>query len=235
MITSNRASLVLHSETRPASEVSAVLGLEPTRSFEKGDAMPRGRVRRTSGWILDAPESEDPADDANSYSRLESLARVLHGTGPALELLREHWDTSISYGGFSDSGQGGFFFPAETMAQLGALGCSWTGTVYLEEPDDDGVLEQAVLPVLPGREEEFEAAFATARPLIAETPGFRSLRLSRGIETPNEYLLLVEWDTLEAHETGFRGTQRYEEWRALLHHFYEPFPAVVHFAPVTSA
>jgi heme-degrading monooxygenase HmoA len=48
-------------------------------------------------------------------------------------------------------------------------------------------------------------------------------------------LLLVEWESLEAHTQGFRGSAAYEEWRRLLHHFYEPFPVVEHFEPVATA
>ena len=100
-------------------------------------------------------------------------------------------------------------------------------------PDDTtpGVVEHVVLPVIPGREAEFESAFAEARVIVAASPGFRRLSLSRGIETPNEYLLLIEWDTLEAHQVGFRGSPAYGRWRALLHQFYDPFPDVTHFAP----
>ena len=81
------------------------------------------------------------------------------------------------------------------------------------------VLEHALLPVRPGQVEAFEAAFARARPLVAASPGFRSLRLSRCLERPSVYLLLVEWDTVEAHTQGFRGSPAYAEWRALLHGF----------------
>ena len=97
------------------------------------------------------------------------------------------------------------------------------------------ILEHAVLPVVPGREAAFEAAFAEAKPVIAGMPGFVDLRLSRSIETPNEYLLLVHWESVEAHEVGFRASTQYEQWRELLHRFYEPFPVVEHFAPVHSA
>jgi heme-degrading monooxygenase HmoA len=94
------------------------------------------------------------------------------------------------------------------------------------------IVEHALLPVRPGRKAEFEAAMRRARPLIAGTPGFRGLTLSRGIEQPSPYLLLVEWDSVEAHQTGLRGSPRYREWRDLLHHFYDPFPTVEHFTPV---
>ena len=91
------------------------------------------------------------------------------------------------------------------------------------------VLEHAVLDVIAGQEQDFEDAFARAQAIISASAGFGSLRLSRCVESPNRYLLLVEWDTLEAHTEGFRGSPEYQEWRGLLHHFYEPFPTVEHF------
>jgi heme-degrading monooxygenase HmoA len=91
------------------------------------------------------------------------------------------------------------------------------------------VLEHAILPVRPGLEAEFEKAFALATPLISGMPGFAGLSVSRSVESPNLYLLLVEWDSIEAHTEGFRGSPEYEQWRALLHRFYEPFPVVEHF------
>ncbi|MFE6257506.1 antibiotic biosynthesis monooxygenase family protein [Agromyces sp. NPDC057865] len=97
------------------------------------------------------------------------------------------------------------------------------------------ILEHAILPVVPGRETDFEAAFAEAKPIIASMPGFVDLTLSRSIETPSAYLLLVHWESVEAHEQGFRGSPEYERWRALLHGFYEPFPVVEHFAEIARA
>jgi heme-degrading monooxygenase HmoA len=94
------------------------------------------------------------------------------------------------------------------------------------------ILEEAVLPVVPGREAEFEAAFAHARAIISAMPGFHDLSLSRGVEEPSTYLLLVRWETLEHHTEGFRGSPEYDEWRGLLHHFYDPFPVVRHFTPL---
>lgn len=91
------------------------------------------------------------------------------------------------------------------------------------------ILEHVVLPVIPGRESDFLAAFAQARPLIESSPGCLGLELHRGVERINEFLMLVRWESLEAHIEGFRGSPAYERWRELLHHFYEPFPEVVHF------
>lgn len=93
------------------------------------------------------------------------------------------------------------------------------------------IVEHALLDVVPGQEAAFEAAFAQAQAIISASPGFRSLTLSRGIEQPSRYLLIVEWDSVEHHTEGFRGSAQYQEWKRLLHHFYDPFPVVDHYAP----
>ena len=91
------------------------------------------------------------------------------------------------------------------------------------------ITEHAILPVIAGQEVAFEAAFAEARPIISSMPGFIDLSLSRSIESPSEYLLLVRWQTLEDHTVGFRQSVAYQLWRELLHRFYDPFPRVEHF------
>jgi heme-degrading monooxygenase HmoA len=97
------------------------------------------------------------------------------------------------------------------------------------------ITEQATLDVTPGREAEFESAFAAAKAIIASMPGFQSLELHRCIEAPSRYLLLVSWDRLEDHTEGFRMSPEYQEWRRLLHQFYDPFPTVEHFSLVERA
>ena len=95
------------------------------------------------------------------------------------------------------------------------------------------ITEHALLSVRRGQEADFERSFAMARPIIASMPGFLELRLLRGIESESTYLLLVDWESVEHHEVGFRQSPAYEDWRALLHHFYEPMPVVEHFAEVS--
>jgi len=97
------------------------------------------------------------------------------------------------------------------------------------------ILEIAPLQIRPGRSAEFEAAFLRAQHIIADAPGYISHELHRCLERPNEYVLLVRWESLEAHEKGFRGSAAYEEWKQLLHHFYDPFPVVSHYEPVDGA
>ena len=97
------------------------------------------------------------------------------------------------------------------------------------------VLEHVLLPVKAGQELAFEQAFAQAKHLIVASPGCGGVRLCREIENPGTYVLLVEWDQLSDHLEGFRKSPAYEQWRALLHHHYDPAPVVEHFEPVDSA
>ena len=97
------------------------------------------------------------------------------------------------------------------------------------------ILEAAPLVVRPGHTSEFEKAFANAEAIISSMPGYISHELHRCIERQNEYLLLVRWQRLEDHTEGFRQSAEYAQWKALLHHFYDPFPTVSHFMPLTPA
>jgi len=60
-------------------------------------------------------------------------------------------------------------------------------------------------------------------------PGYIGHQLQRCIEVSNRYILLVNWESLEAHTIGFRGSAEYQDWKRLLHHFYDPFPTVEHY------
>lgn len=91
------------------------------------------------------------------------------------------------------------------------------------------ILEVAILEVKPELTQEFETAFQTASPIIASMAGYISHELQRCIEIPNQYILLVRWQTLEDHTIGFRQSKAYQQRRSLLHHFYDPFPTVEHY------
>ena len=91
------------------------------------------------------------------------------------------------------------------------------------------IVEHALLHVRPGQEPAFEHAIAEARALIAASPGFHRIAVHPASEASGTYLLLVEWSDIAAHRDGFRRSDRYEEWRTLLHGFYDPMPAVTYF------
>jgi heme-degrading monooxygenase HmoA len=94
------------------------------------------------------------------------------------------------------------------------------------------VLEVALIDVVPGQEDEFAASYRLGHPVLASTPGCRSVRMTRGIESPSRFVLLVEWDSVEAHDENFRQTERFTKWREFIGpHFAKP-PVVEHFADV---
>ncbi|MDA8029350.1 MAG: antibiotic biosynthesis monooxygenase [Nitrospiraceae bacterium] len=92
--------------------------------------------------------------------------------------------------------------------------------------------EVAILNIRTGTSIAFENAFVQAQPIIVSMPGYVSHQFQRCLEIPEKYLLLVEWQNLEDHTIGFRQSPRYNEWKQLLHPFYEPFPTVEHYEPV---
>jgi heme-degrading monooxygenase HmoA len=98
--------------------------------------------------------------------------------------------------------------------------------------DAAAVLEVAILDVKPGEGDAFEEAFAQAQEFIGAAPGYRRHQLRSCVEQGQRYLLLVWWDSLESHTEGFRGSSDYQRWKALLHHFYQPFPTVEHYLPL---
>ena len=93
------------------------------------------------------------------------------------------------------------------------------------------VLEVAILNVKQGRADAFRNAFRIAEPIIASMPGYGGHELRRCAEHDHRFLLLVWWDSVESHTVGFRGSPRYQEWKQLLHDFYDPFPTVEHYLP----
>ena len=95
------------------------------------------------------------------------------------------------------------------------------------------VLEVAILDVISGQETEFEKAFAKAQSIISSMDGYISHQLQKCIENSSRYILLVNWQTLDAHTVGFRESEQYLEWKASLHHFYDPFPVVEHYEEVS--
>ena len=94
------------------------------------------------------------------------------------------------------------------------------------------ILELAPLHIRAGQAAQFEAAFQQAQRIISAMPGYLFHELQRCLQRPDEYVLLVRWQSLEAHEVGFRQSPEYQAWKQLLHHFYEPFPVVSHYEAV---
>jgi len=94
------------------------------------------------------------------------------------------------------------------------------------------ILEQAILNIKAGKSAEFEKAFSDAQEIIKSAKGYISHNLQRSIDSADRYLLLIKWQTINDHVNGFRNSPEYQNWKKLLHDFYQPFPEVVHFEKI---
>ncbi|MEX0299366.1 MAG: antibiotic biosynthesis monooxygenase [Kordiimonas sp.] len=98
------------------------------------------------------------------------------------------------------------------------------------------ILEVAVLNVRKNEEKSFEEAMAKAKKIISSMPGFGGMEVRKSLDIANQYMLHVKWETRAHHTDGFRQSAEYQDWRALLHHFYEPMPTVEYYSdPIISA
>jgi len=94
------------------------------------------------------------------------------------------------------------------------------------------ILEVAILTVHAGQGSAFEAAMVKAAPVIAGSPGYLGHELRRCVETPGRYVLLVQWQTLEAHTVGFRQSPAFAEWRQMIGSYFAEPPVVEHYERV---
>jgi quinol monooxygenase YgiN len=94
------------------------------------------------------------------------------------------------------------------------------------------IVEHAEFSIAEADAEKFEAAFAEAKELLAQTEGFHWARMHRGVERPGSYLLLVGWESVEAHMVNFRESERFPTWRALIGPYFASTPNVEHYREV---
>ncbi|TJY43879.1 antibiotic biosynthesis monooxygenase [Cohnella pontilimi] len=94
------------------------------------------------------------------------------------------------------------------------------------------ILEVATLKVKPGTSSDFESSFRKACKILTAAEGYIDHELHKCVEEADKYILLVRWNRLSDHTVTFRDSEGYQQWKALLHHFYDPFPTVEHYVQI---
>jgi heme-degrading monooxygenase HmoA len=95
------------------------------------------------------------------------------------------------------------------------------------------ILEVADIRIPPGRQAEFDVAILHGvKTVISQCLGYRGYQVRKGVESPERYLLLIWWDTLENHTVDFRGSPLFAQWRAIVGPFFAQPPQVEHFTLV---
>ena len=90
------------------------------------------------------------------------------------------------------------------------------------------IVETAHINIVEGQEAEFETALASAKLVVAQSPGFQWIHVHRGIERPSTYMLALGWENLTDHTVGFRESELFTQWRALIGPFFAGTPEVEH-------
>lgn len=92
------------------------------------------------------------------------------------------------------------------------------------------ILELADIRIQPGKQAEFDAAIVKGvETVIAKAKGFRGYKVNKGVESPERYVLMIFWDTLENHTVHFRQSPAFQQWRAIVGGYFAAPPAVEHF------
>ena len=98
------------------------------------------------------------------------------------------------------------------------------------------ILEIADFRIAAGQQAAFEAAIQQGiATVISKSQGFKTARVQHSIETPERYVLMIEWETLEDHTVHFRGGPLFPAWRAIVGPFFASPPVVEHFELVASS
>jgi heme-degrading monooxygenase HmoA len=98
------------------------------------------------------------------------------------------------------------------------------------------ILELADIRILPGKQQEFDAAIQRGLDtVIAKAKGFHGYKVNKGIESPERYVLMIFWETLENHTVDFRQSEAFAEWRSIVGPYFAAAPVVEHFDLLTKS
>jgi heme-degrading monooxygenase HmoA len=111
-----------------------------------------------------------------------------------------------------------------------AFGRSLQGKYRQSNIGTNMILELADIRIQSGAQAAFDAAIKKGvETVIASAKGFRGYKVNKGVESPERYLLMIFWETLENHTVDFRQSPAFQEWRAIVGPFFAAPPAVEHY------
>ena len=91
------------------------------------------------------------------------------------------------------------------------------------------ILEHCDIQIDPQKGSAFEEAIIRGvETVIAKSKGFRGYKVNHSVESPERYLLLIYWETIENHTVDFRGSAAFADWRAIVGPYFVKPPMVEH-------
>jgi quinol monooxygenase YgiN len=92
------------------------------------------------------------------------------------------------------------------------------------------ILEIADILVQPGMQGPFEREIQRGvETVIAQSPGFLRYEVQHCVESPERFVLMIEWERIESHTVDFRESPAFARWRAIVGPFFARPPVVEHF------
>lgn len=92
------------------------------------------------------------------------------------------------------------------------------------------ILELVDIRIQAGKQQEFDGAISRGlQQVISKARGYKGHQISKGIESPERYVLMIYWETLENHTVDFRESPAFLEWRAIVGPYFAAPPSVEHF------
>ena len=76
---------------------------------------------------------ESDPEDESGFGSMRILLLIVLPAAEALRTLRRDYELRISWGGFSDSGQGGFVLEPDIAQGVAELGLPIYGTAYIDD------------------------------------------------------------------------------------------------------
>jgi len=98
------------------------------------------------------------------------------------------------------------------------------------------VLEVVDIRAREGEQAAFEEAVVRGiETVVAKAKGFRGYKVNRGVESPDRFLVMIFWDTIDDHMVGFRESEAFDEWRAIVGGLFAEPPKMEHFTLVSKS
>lgn len=91
------------------------------------------------------------------------------------------------------------------------------------------VVEYIRYDVPAARHDEFLAAYNSAAKELKSSGHCASYEISEGVEEPDNFVVRIEWDSLEGHEKGFRTSAQFASFFAKVKPFFSEIREMKHY------
>lgn len=117
------------------------------------------------------------------------------------------------------------------VAAVGTTGIAASApqSVPTSNKERNMVVEYIRYEVPAERAQAFLDAYREAGEHLRASPHCRRYEVSRGVEEPSHFIVRIEWDSVEGHMKGFRGSAQFQKFFALVKPFFSDIKEMKHY------